>query len=301
MEWSSNEIMKIIVMTGVSSGIGRVATEQLTERGHRVIAGACDLVSTEAVEVRPLDLANLETVRAFAATLGTMHLDTLALNAGLQGYDLRARTTQGFERTFGVNHLAHYLLARLLLPQIKDGGTLIFTASSTHDPAEKTVVPPPNHANAEWLAYPERDPHVDQRPIRAGLRAYSSSKLCNVMTARTIATHRDALARGLRVFAYDPGLTPGTGLVRSAPFVVRRLVWPLLTLIQPFSHGMSSLVDAGRGLADLSDGTISSQTAIYCSLRKGKLIWPPPSTLAQDDAACARLWRDSAAMVGLPL
>ena len=293
--------MKIIVMTGVSSGIGRVAAERLTERGHRVIAGACDCVSTEAVEVRPLDLNNLDTVRAFAATLGTMQFDTLALNAGLQVYDLKARTTQGFERTFGVNHLAHYLLARLLLPQIKDGGTLIFTASGTHDPAEKAAVPPPNHANAEWLAYPERAPHLDQRPMTAGLRAYSSSKLCNVMTARTLATHLDVLARGLRVFAYDPGLTPGTGLVRSAPFVVRRLIWPLLPLIQPFSHGMNSLGDAGRGLADLSDGTISSQTAIYCSLRKAKLTWPPPSTIAQDDAACARLWRDSAAMVGLPL
>jgi NAD(P)-dependent dehydrogenase (short-subunit alcohol dehydrogenase family) len=262
--------MKIVVMTGVSSGIGRVAAERLIERGHRVI-GACDLVPTEAVEVRPLDLNNLDTVCAFAATLRTMEFDTLALNAGLQGYDLKARTTQAFERTFGVNHLAHYLLARLLLPQINDGGTLIFTASGTHDPAEKTVVPPPNHGNAEWLAYPERDPHLDQQPMTAGLRAYSSSKLCNVMTARTLAAHPDVLARGLRVFSYDPGLTPGTDLVRSAPFVVRRLIWPLLPLIQPFSRGMNSLVRAGRGLADLSDGTISSQTAIYCSLRKAKL------------------------------
>jgi NAD(P)-dependent dehydrogenase (short-subunit alcohol dehydrogenase family) len=137
--------------------------------------------------------------------------------------------------------------------------------------------------------------------MTAGLRAYSSSKLCNVMTARTLATHADVLARGLRVFAYDPGLTPGTGLVRSAPFVVRRLIWPLLAFIQPFSYGINSLVDAGRGLADLSDGTVSSQTATYCSLRKAKLTWPPPSAIAQDDAACARLWRDSAAMVEVPL
>jgi NAD(P)-dependent dehydrogenase (short-subunit alcohol dehydrogenase family) len=232
------KIMKIIVMTGVSSGIGKVAAERLTERGHRVIAGACDLVSTEAVEVRPLDLNNLDTVRAFAATLNTMQSDTLTLNAGVQGYDLNARTIQGFERTFGVKHLAHYLLARLLLPQMKEGGTLIFTASGTHDPVEKTAVPPPKHADAEWLAYPERDPQLDQRPM--------------------------------------------------------------LPFIQPFSHRMNSLVDAGRGLADLSDGTSSSQTAIYCSLRKGKPTWPPPSTIAQDDTECARLWRDSATMVGLP-
>ena len=292
--------MKIVVMTGASSGIGKVAAERLTERGHRVIAGACDVASATAVEVLPLDLNNLDTVRAFVATLGTLQFDTLALNAGLQRYDLKARTAQGFERTFGVNHLAHYLLARLLLPQVRDGGILIFTTSSTHDPAEKTAVPPPRHPNAEWLACPDRDPHLDQRPITAGLRAYSSSKLCNVMTARTLAMHPDVVARGLRVFAYDPGLTPGTGLVRTAPFVVRRLAWPFFSLIQPFSGRMNSLADAGRGLADLSDGTVSSNTAVYCSLRKGRPIWPSPSTVAQDDAACARLWRASAAMVGLP-
>jgi NAD(P)-dependent dehydrogenase (short-subunit alcohol dehydrogenase family) len=290
--------MKIIVMTGVSSGIGKVAAERLTERGHRVIGG--DLVSTKAVEVRPLDLNDLDAVRAFAATLNAMRIDTLTLNAGVLGHDLNSRTRQGLERTFGVNHLAHYLLARLLLPQIKDGGTIVFTASGTHDPAEKTPIPAPNHGNAEWLAYPERDPHVDQRPTIAGLRAYSSSKLCNVMTARTLATHPDVLARGLSVFAYDPGLTPGTGLTRAAPFVLRKLIWPLLPFIQPFSGGMNSLADAGRGLADLSDGTISRKTSTYCALRKGKPTWPSPSTVAQDDAACVRLWRDSAAMTGLP-
>jgi NAD(P)-dependent dehydrogenase (short-subunit alcohol dehydrogenase family) len=292
--------MKVIVMTGISSGIGKVAAKRLAERGCRVIGGACDLVSMKAAEVRPLDLNNFDAIHAFAATLDTTQIDSLVLNAGVQSYDVSARTEQGFERTFGINHLAHYLLARLLLPQIKDGGILVFTASGTHNPAEKHPIPPPNHANAEWLAYPARDPHLDRRPMMAALRAYSSSKLCNVMTARTLATSPEVLSRGLRVFAYDPGLTPGTGLVQSAPFVVRRLIWPFFSLIQPFSGRMNSLVNAGRGLADLSDGTCSSKTAVYCSLRKGKPTWPSPSTAAQDDAACASLWRDSATMVGLP-
>jgi len=298
--WSRTKTMKTIVMTGASSGIGRVAAERLLGRGHRVIGGACDSGSPEAVEVLPLDLNDLDSVRTFATALDIIPFDALVLNAGLQSYNLDARTKQGFERTFGVNHLAHYLLARLLLSRIKDGGTLVFTTSGTHDPAVKTPAPPPNHANAEWLAYPERDPHLDRRPITAGLRAYSSSKLCNVMIARTLATHPDVSVRGLRVFAYDPGLTPGTGLAQSAPFAVRRLIWPLLPLLQPFSGGMNSLFNAGRGLADLSDGTISSKTAIYCSLRKAKPTWPSPSTIAQDEAACAKLWQDSATMVGLP-
>jgi NAD(P)-dependent dehydrogenase (short-subunit alcohol dehydrogenase family) len=293
--------MKVIVMTGASSGIGRVAAKRLIERGHRLIAGACDIVSMEAAEIRPLDLNDFAAVHTFADTLDSVQIDSLILNAGVQNYNLSARTKQGFERTFGVNHLAHYLLARLLLPRIKNGGIIVFTASGTHNPAEKHHVPPPNHANAEWLAYPARDPHLDQRPATAALRAYSSSKLCNVMTARALATYPDVLARRLRVFAYDPGLTPGTGLVRSAPFVVRRLIWPFFSFIQPFSGRMNSLANAGRGLADLSDGTVSSETGVYCSLRKGKPTWSSPSSIAQDDPACARLWRDSAVMVGLPV
>ncbi len=293
--------MTIIVMTGASSGIGKVAAERLLERGNRLIIGARGPGSPEAAKVRALDLNNLDTVRAFAATFDATPLDAVALNAGSQRYDVDARTAQGFEQTFGVNHLAHYLLARLLLPQIKNGGTLVFTVSGTHDPAEKTGVPAPRHANAEWLAYPGRDPNADKRAMTAGMRAYSSSKLCNVMTARSLAKHPEVLARGLRVFAYDPGLTPGTGLVRATPFLVRKLVWPLLPLLQPFSGAMNSLANAGRGLADLIDGNIGGNTGIYCALRRAKPTWPLPSTIAQDDDACASLWRDSAAMVGLPI
>jgi NAD(P)-dependent dehydrogenase (short-subunit alcohol dehydrogenase family) len=123
--------MKVIVMTGISSGIGKVSAKRLAERGYRVIGGACDLVSMKAAEVRPLDLNNFDAIHAFAATLDTTQIDSLVLNAGVQSYDVSARTEQGFERTFGINHLAHYLLARLLLPQIKDGGILVFTASGT--------------------------------------------------------------------------------------------------------------------------------------------------------------------------
>ena len=287
-------------MTGVSSGIGRVAAKRLTERGHRLIGGACDIFSMEAAEIRPLDLNNFDAVHAFAGTLDATQIDALVLNAGVQNYDVSGRTNQGFERTFDVNHLPHYLLARLLLSRIKSRGIIVFTASGTHNSAEKHPIPPPNHAYAEWLAYPAHDPHLDRRPAIAALRAYSSSKLCNVMTARALATYPEVVGRGLHVFAYDPGLTPGTGLVRSAPFVVRRLIWPFFSLIQPFSSRMNSLAKSGRCLADLSDGTVSSEIAVYCSLRKGKPTWPTPSTVAQDDAACARLWRDSAAMVGLP-
>jgi NAD(P)-dependent dehydrogenase (short-subunit alcohol dehydrogenase family) len=291
--------MTTIVITGASSGIGQGAAAKLVARGHTVIAGARGAGCPKGVETRPLDLGDLDKVRGFAATLSDTRIDALVLNAGLQAYEVQTKTAQGFERTFGVNHLAHYLLARLLLPRIADGGTLLFTASGTHDPAEGTGVPPPRHADAKWLADPKTDPNLDARAMTAGMRAYSTSKLCNVMTARSFAALPEATQRKINVVAYDPGLTPGTGLVRDTPFVVRRLIWPLLPLVQPFSKGMNTLDQAAGCLADLADRTVSHRTDLYCALRGAKPTWPRTSVLSRDEAACAALWRDSAVMVGL--
>jgi hypothetical protein len=71
------------------------------------------------------------------------------------------------------NHLAHYLLLRLLLPRLAQGATVVLTTSCTHDPAEKTIIATPLHADARFLAYPERDPTRVPHPLIAGGCAYS--------------------------------------------------------------------------------------------------------------------------------
>jgi hypothetical protein len=130
------------------------------------------------------------------------------------------------------------------------------------------------------------------------MRAYSSSKLCNVMTARFLAASEAARAGGWSVFAYDPGLTPGTGLIRNQPWIVRKLVWPLLPLFVPLAKGMNTLDDAGRGLAELATSASAPAGRVYASLRKGQLTWPDPSVVARDDGATSALWQDSAKLVG---
>ncbi|MEL4428111.1 hypothetical protein AAEH84_20380, partial [Shewanella indica] len=69
----------------------------------------------------PLDLASLASVRSFAAALPDEPITHLILNAGGQRSDDRARTIDGFETTFASNHLAHYLLLRLLMPRLALG------------------------------------------------------------------------------------------------------------------------------------------------------------------------------------
>jgi len=99
------------------------------------------------------------------------------------------------------------------------------------------------------------------------------------------------------VYAYDPGLTPGTGLVRDQPWLVRTPVWPLLPLFVPISKGINTPEDAGRGLAELATTSQAPNGRFYVSLRKGPLTWHDPSEIARDDAATRTLWEDSARMV----
>ncbi|MDA0635459.1 SDR family NAD(P)-dependent oxidoreductase [Nonomuraea sp. MCN248] len=89
----------------------------------------------------PLDLAQLDSVRAFAASvrerLGGGPVDALVCNAGVVLPEAGGRTVDGFETTFAVNHLAHYLLSRLLLPVLADGARIVLTTSGAHDPATR--------------------------------------------------------------------------------------------------------------------------------------------------------------------
>ena len=289
--------MTTIVMTGATSGIGRVAAEALLHGGASVIVGARGGGVLDAATPRPLDLASLASVRSFAAVLPE-RIDGLALNAGMQSLSVSSRSIDGFELTFAVNHLASYLLARLVLPKLADGARVVLTSSGTHDPREKTGIPAPYHADPIRLAFPDRDPDLDAIATVAGLRAYSSSKLCNLMTARTLARDPEVVRRGIVVHAYDPGFVPATGLARGSPWPVRVIVMPLLARF-PLLRGMNRLDDAGNALAALLTGAIDAP-AVYMALRRGRPTWPDPSPLALDDQASARLWTESATMVGLP-
>ncbi len=288
--------MTKIVMTGASSGIGKVAAEVLLSRDNHLVVGACSAGVPKGAQTMPLNLTSLASVRTFADMIQAP-FDVLVLNAGMQRLDVEGRTEDGFEVTFGVNHLAHYALARLLLPKIADNGRVIITSSGTHDPTEKTGVPAPRHCNAYLLADPRKNLKQSKKARTNGLRAYSTSKLANLMTARSLAQLPEVLERRITIHAFDPGLTPATGLARGHPAIVQWIFKRVLPLIRPFAAGMNSLADAGAALAGLADGSIDNDR-VYMALRRGKPTWPNPSELALDDTLCAKLWSDSAALVG---
>jgi NAD(P)-dependent dehydrogenase (short-subunit alcohol dehydrogenase family) len=200
--------------------------------------------------------------------------------------------------TFAVNHLAHYLLARLLLPRMADHGRLVITTSETHDPAVTPIAPK------------TLEPQVLARPSRSGfgsgIRAYTASRLCNLLTAQSSAALDEVKSRQITVIAFSPGLTGGTSLGRDSSRVRRAFVtflmhtvFRLVGLFRP-EYVMGTPERSGEALAEVSLGAITPPPdRIYITLVKGELTFPDPSELARSREAQDRLWRESAAMVGI--
>jgi NAD(P)-dependent dehydrogenase (short-subunit alcohol dehydrogenase family) len=234
--------------------------------------------------VLPLDLTGLKSVRAFVqqvdAWLGDRPINGLVLNAATQFGNIDQRTEDGFETTFAVNHLAHYLLLRLLTPRLAQGPIVVITTSDSHNPL-KNPIAPPTLADAWRLA----QPHTEPRRRLEGMRAYAASPV--------------GQARALRVIAFNPGLTPGTGVGRNNSRALRAVAAVLVSSLSPFLR-INTLAGGGALLADLSLGRIVPPGRLYASQVKRRLTWPDSSELAQSDHVMARLWRDSAMMVGLP-
>ena len=287
--------MKTVVMTGKTAGIGAVAAKRIFNTPNtQLILGARENRNS-SIETLTLDLARLSNVRSFVQSLSKRldgaKIDILIMNAGAQFGDTRHRTGDGFESTFAINHLAHYLLLRLLTPSLAKNAVIVITTSDVHDP--KMVPFGPKELDPEALAHPKDK----GKGFMPGLRAYASSKLCDLLTARAFAASADAQINGIRVIAYNPGLTAGTSLFRAWPWWAKLMMVAASTL----RSGKNTIEQAGNAIADLGLGSIVPPSGrMYASLVKGKLTWPDPSELAQSDAARRGLWVESAQMVGLP-
>jgi NAD(P)-dependent dehydrogenase (short-subunit alcohol dehydrogenase family) len=293
--------MKTVVMTGATAGIGFAAAEQIRQVPNvRLLLGTRG-TSTVSADTVPLDLARLASVRSFAATveerLGGDSIDGLVLNAGIQFGDVDQRTADGFEATFAVNHLAHYLLLRLLMPRLASGAAVVITTSDTHDPKALPFSSrfAPEHADAIKLA--QGQVRLIPESKASGMRAYATSKLCNVLTARALASSTFAQERGLRVTAFNPGLTPGTQLMRNSSAGVKFVVAVLMPILSPLMR-LNTVAGDGDLLANLALARIVPPPGrIYASQVRRQLTWPDPSELALDDTAMTKLWRDSEALV----
>jgi NAD(P)-dependent dehydrogenase (short-subunit alcohol dehydrogenase family) len=296
------------IVTGGNTGLGFQCASALdADHGNVVVIACRDVKAADPpaeklrqgggrVEVLPLDLSKQSSVHAFVDEFRARKLPPLAgiiCNAGGQSVAAPTRTAEGYETTFGVNHLGHYLLARLMLPDLAPGGRITFVASNTHDPKEKTGMPAPRYEGAEAVA------HDFEPGAEAGKRRYTTSKLCNIYTvyelARHLAASPDPRLQSIRVNAFDPGMMPGTGLAQTYPPIMRfawNYVLPALTL---FQRNVNTPSKSGKRLAQLAVGSEGGATGKYFSDGHETRS----SDLSLDKAKALDLWNGSADMTHL--
>jgi NAD(P)-dependent dehydrogenase (short-subunit alcohol dehydrogenase family) len=300
---------KTFIVTGGNTGLGFECASALAEDGNVLVVIACrDVQKGEEaaqsvrkaggdVKVLPLDLARLESIHAFVAAFRQSQFPPLAgvvCNAGGQNVAAPTKTKEGYETTFAVNHLGHYLLIRLLLPDFATGASITFVSSGTHDPKQKTGMPEPMYINAQAVA------HDFELGGNAGRRRYTTSKLCNVFCTyeydRRLAASQDTRLQSLRVNAFDPGLMPATDLARTYPAPLRFVSRYILPTLSLFVSNIHSPAKSGRRLALLASGAGGLVTGKYFS--DGREI--RSSEASYDTQNALDLWNASADMTGLP-
>lgn len=274
---------RTIVVTGANSGIGRAAARVLAARGARVVLAVRDpakgreaaAAMTGEVEVRRLDLADLGSVRAFADGF-TDPIDVLVNNAGIM-IPPRSRTADGFELQFGTNHLGHFALTNLLLPQIAER---VVTVSST------------GHRQG---SIDFDDLNWQRRPYRA-MAAYGQSKLANLLFTSELQRRLAASGSPVIATAAHPGIA-ATNLLRRER--VGRM-YPVLKVVAGLvlqSEDAGALPTLYAAVADVPGNSYAGPSRFREARGAPKLVGR--SAEAQDDDVARRLWEVSEELTGV--
>ena len=194
-KWTSADLPSLdgrtVVVTGATSGIGRVAARELARVGARVVLAVRDTARGEQVaaempgdtEVRHLDLTDLSTVRAFAEDWDG-DLDVLVNNAGVMAVP-EGRTADGFETQIGTNHLGHFALTGLLLEHVTD--RVVTLSSGAHRMGRIRL------DDLNWERGYKRWP------------AYGQSKLANLLFTLELQRRLTEAGSPVRALAAHPG------------------------------------------------------------------------------------------------
>ncbi|OXA58216.1 retinol dehydrogenase 12 [Folsomia candida] len=304
---------KTVIVTGASDGIGKVTAEEFAIRGARVIMACRNLQKAEkCVEdirkktsngeliVMELDLSKLSSVRKFASEFLQKYggdsnpggLSILVNNAGIVNpLGVRKVTEDGFEETFGVNHLGHFLLTNLLLPEIEKAG------NKSSDPSRIVIVSSGAHnwgqLNFDDLMF-EKTPFEDFKILP---KLYCNSKLANNLFNLELAKKLRAKKVNVNCYALCPGFVLTnieTDALRETP-----PHWLILNVIRPILKFVM--------LKNAKEGT---ETTIYCSLSKylthhsGEMyrnseFWDYSKRPKLSEKDAAKLWEMSEKLVKL--
>ncbi len=266
---------KVCIVTGANTGIGKVTAKQLASQGAKVFLACRNESKAQAViaeiqaefsvdaEFLPLDLGDLESVRSaadkFLALKLPLHL--LINNAGIAGS--RGLTKDGFELTFGVNHLGPFLFTTLLLETLKSSA-----------PARIVNVSSKAHYKAKAIDFSQQQKSTQSY---TGLPEYECSKLANVLFTKELS--RKLAGTGVTTYALHPGVV--------ASDIWHRVPWGFRGLVKRFMITVEE--GAQTSLHCATSTKISDESGFYydsCAQKE-------PSKICHDEKLASQLWTRS--------
>jgi NAD(P)-dependent dehydrogenase (short-subunit alcohol dehydrogenase family) len=273
---------RTFVVTGANSGLGYQTAKALVKAGADVVLACRNTAKADAVAselgsqatVAKLDLADLDSVRTFAA--GLTGADVLVNNAGLMAVPFR-RTTDGFEMQMGTNHLGHFALTALLLPKITER---VVTVSSTVHQIGRIDLDDLNWEKRRYRRW----------------RAYGDSKMANLMFGKELAARLDAAGSSKKSLIAHPGYaaTELQGRTENFSDFFAKL-GNKLPIAQPAADGALPQLYAAT-MSDVESGTFFGPTQLF-----GMRGAPGRSTYrkAADDVRFrGALWDESERLTG---
>ena len=270
--------MTLVVLTGATRGIGQAAALALAAQGAelalvgrdpervRAVAEQASAQASAPVHQHVADLSLMSEVRRLAGELRERHerIDVLANNAGAL-FASRRETSEGFELTLALNHLAPFLLTHLLRDRLA-GARVVTTASDAHKGGRLDL-----------------DDLQSQRGY-AAMRVYGTSKLCNILFTRELARR----APELHANCFHPGVVR-TGFGKND-----NGIWKVLTTVAgPFFRSPQ------RGARSLVWLATSEQAANLTGEYVVDEKVAQPNAPARDDTLAQAVWERSAQLVGV--
>ncbi|WP_058364991.1 oxidoreductase [Haloparvum sedimenti] len=302
------------VVTGANSGIGYEATRTLADHGATVVMG-CRSVSRGAdavssirdatpsgtLDVRELDLADLDSVASFATVVNEAYdgLDLLVNNAGVMAIPYE-ETADGFEYQVGVNHVGHFALTGRLLEGLRAGAGVPGSAADARGPSRVVTVSSALHERGD----------TDFDAVEGGdgvandydrWTAYGRSKLANLFFAYELDRRLATAGASVRSFACHPGYAD-TNLQARGPEAdgsrVKRLAMRAANALfaQPAAAGALPTVYAATA-PDLSGGEFVGPGGLFGM--RGAPEVTESNELSLDREAATELWERSEAWTGV--
>ena len=314
-----------VLITGTTSGVGLNAVKALVDRGWTVVTANRDPVKAGAAadslsipsdrlhHIR-MDLGDLASVRTgvetLVASIGTP-LDALVINAAVYKPRLKQpeRSPQGYEISMATNHLGHFLLIQLLLPNLQRSshpsrrvvilGTV--TANSKELGGKIPIPAPADLGDLSGFAAGFKAPiaMANSKPFKPG-KAYKDSKLCNMITTQEL--HRRLHeSTGITFSSLYPGCVADTPLFRNTPKAFQT-IFPWFQ--KNITGGYVSQALAGERVAQVVADPDFAASGVHWSWgnrqkKGGKQFSQELSDKASNPDTAAKVWDYSMKLVGL--